>query len=231
MRRLLAGPLAPGLRRDVMAVGGHAGALAGLTARFMGRDHDAVGHLRLAGQLAEGAGESHLQALALVWIADAYSGVQRAGETVGDPAHVTALLGRAEVLAGPAGPPAVRALVYLRLAEEVAASLEATRAAAWLERADSAFSIAAHVPSQRRIADLATNHHLGRLTDLRQADHDASSLPIDELPAYEQSVRAVIAYTSAARKIESTITYSSGACTSPPSGPKMHVGIPNPFRM
>ncbi len=142
VRSLMAGPLAPGLRRNLMAVGGQAGALAGLTARFMGRDHDAVEYLRLAGQLAEGAGESHLQALALVWIADVYSGVQRAGEVVGDPAHVMALLDRAEVLAGPAGPPAVRALVYLRLAEEMAASGEAARAAAWLERADSAFSVA-----------------------------------------------------------------------------------------
>ncbi len=135
---LLAGPLPPGIRRRVMMIAAQSAALAGWSSQFVGRDDVARRHLALAGQLAAGAGEPGIEALALLWTADLRSGVQRPG---GDQADVGALLDRAEDLADPSAPSAVRAYVFLRQAEERAASGDVDEAQRYLDRADSALVV------------------------------------------------------------------------------------------
>ncbi len=138
---LLAGPLPPGLRRDLMAVAAQTAALAGLVARMVGDDEEARQQAVLAGQLASSIGEAGLEALALVWISDTVSAVQR-GETPNpEHRHALAFLDRAENLAGPSAPAAVRALVMLRQAEEQAAAGDGAEARRYLDRADTAVTL------------------------------------------------------------------------------------------
>jgi hypothetical protein len=143
-RSLLARPLPPGLRRDLMAVAGHAAALAGCISSWLGEDDRARAHLSLAGRLAGGAGHAGIEALAVLWTADTLSGVQRGGDPLVEHRHVLALLDRAEDLAGPPTPPAVRAHILLRQAEEHAAAGDTAGAERYLDRADTAVSLADH---------------------------------------------------------------------------------------
>jgi hypothetical protein len=55
-----------------------------------------------------------MEAFALLWTAETLSGVQRGGDPVVEHRHVVALLDRAEDLAGPTAPPAVRTHILLR---------------------------------------------------------------------------------------------------------------------
>ena len=141
VKTLLAGPLAPGLRLDLMDVGAHAAALTGHLSRRLGRDDEARVYLTLAGQLAASAGDTGLQALALVWTADTLSGVQRASEPAVEQRHVLALLERAEGLALVSAPSSVRELTHLRLAEEHAAAGHPDEARRHVESADTAFHL------------------------------------------------------------------------------------------
>lgn len=142
VKALLGGPLSPGLRVDLMGVGGHAAALAGQVCRFLGRDDEARNHLSLAGHLASSAGDTGLQALALVWTADTLSGVQRAAAPVDDHRQVLALLDRAENQVLRSAPPSVAEYTFLRLAEEHAAAGDVAEAARYVERADAVLDVA-----------------------------------------------------------------------------------------
>jgi len=138
---LLAGPLPPNLRRDLLAVGAHTANLAGLVARMIGDDDESRVRLTLAGQLAASAEDAGVHALSLVWISDTVSAVQRGLAPDAEQRHALGFLERAEDLAAPSTPSALRAHIALRLAEEHAAAGDGAEARCYLDRADSAITV------------------------------------------------------------------------------------------
>lgn len=142
IKLMLAGPLGPGLRRDVLALGAEAGVLAGWASRTAGRLDEARATYTIANALARAADADHLRAFIRTRVADLHSMVQSGGAPVQQPERTRPLLDAAEDMAGPAAPPALRAHVLLRQSEEHAAAGETVEAARYLDRADAAFSVA-----------------------------------------------------------------------------------------
>ncbi len=141
IKTLLAGPLPVGLRRDLMAVGGHAATLTGALAFRLGHEDDARVQLGLGRKLAASAGDEGMEAFAVLLTADTLSGVQRGGDPVVKHGHVMSLLDHAEDLAAPSIPAAVRAHIFVRQAEEHAAAGDVAEAERYLDRADTAVAL------------------------------------------------------------------------------------------
>ncbi len=142
VKALLTGPVPGGLRRELLSVGAEAATLAGWASRSDGRPRQAAGYYAMAEMLAEAAGDGYLLAFISTRTADLSSGVQRGVGRAGDTGPVRPLLDRAEDLADPSAPAALRAHVMLRQAEEHAAAGEVSEAANYQDRADQAVTIA-----------------------------------------------------------------------------------------
>ena len=128
----------PPLRSDLQQLAARTAALLGLVNGITGRDDRAGMYLAMADAWAMEAGDEHLRAVALSWIADLDSAVQRGH---GGPSDTAVRLGLHQAEARLAGaPPAVAAFVLLRVAEELAAGGELDEAQRYLDHADAAWS-------------------------------------------------------------------------------------------
>jgi tetratricopeptide (TPR) repeat protein len=141
IKALLAGKLPPSLRRDCMALGAEAAVLAGWASRCNGVLDEARSAYGVADMLARAADDRHVRAFVKVRAADLHSVVQAGGATVDSGEQVRPLLDSAEDLADPSAPPALRAHILLRQAEEHASAGKSREAALYVERADTAFSL------------------------------------------------------------------------------------------
>jgi tetratricopeptide (TPR) repeat protein len=134
----LAERAAPGGRADLSQIAGRAVAFVGLLSGFRGRDDRAAMYLAMADTWALEAGDEHLRALVLTWMADLDSAVQQ-GRAGPSEERVRVDLDNAEArIAG--APPAVQALVLLRQAEEHAAAGDVDEAQRYLDHADATWS-------------------------------------------------------------------------------------------
>lgn len=138
---LLAGPLGPRLRADLLSLGAEAATLAGWASRSDGRLRQAAGYYSMADTFAEAAEDGYLRALVALRQADLGSGIQNGIGPAGDTAPVRPLLDHAENLADPGAPAALRAIIFCRQAEECAAAGDRDEAQRYLDRADMAVVI------------------------------------------------------------------------------------------
>lgn len=117
IRALVDRPMPSGSRRELEAAAATTATIAGLISIVVDRPEDAAVYLRLAETFADRAGDTEVEALALMFASYLASAVEPAAERP-DPPRARALLGAAERLVRPESAPIARAWVLLRLAEE-----------------------------------------------------------------------------------------------------------------